>query len=399
MSVLGPLGISLSVVFAGFILVLLAEIFFIFYNRRGQEMDRSIECGLHREGEEQLNPISAHSLELFSLFCWKRTPRNDAFEGNIVAEELMAGSNGSCNSEVEETIVLTALGELQRSPLMHSDLVAKLFPLQGDMEDEDLLTLGGLLGPPRLLFTIKEESKDDLDSEDGRSKNGRSRKTSRASSEFLPQIDLGTITPLETPFVTPLSSPSSTATHHSPPLAFGALPVKLATLTSAFIPSSLDILVDESSSFSSSSSETITPAVPSSPPSRRCLSPLIEQTSSFSSLAKSSFQIPLLERRRSSARASGIPVEACLEAPDSPTGFLNQYHAHPLGSPFRFKDLMEGTPIHGFSASNAFPDSSPVASPSDESEHASDFSTTPSRSWPPSPPTPPLRSALSSPCF
>nr|CAD1817626.1 unnamed protein product [Ananas comosus var. bracteatus] len=65
--------------------------------------------------------------------------------------------------------------------------------------EAELMRLHGLAGPPRFLFTIKEETKEDLESEDGRSRGGRSRKGGKSLSELLHSA--------ETPFLTPLSSP------------------------------------------------------------------------------------------------------------------------------------------------------------------------------------------------
>ncbi|TVU23256.1 hypothetical protein EJB05_25609, partial [Eragrostis curvula] len=63
--------------------------------------------------------------------------------------------------------------------------------------ESQLMRLGNLVGPPRLLFTIKEETKEDLiESDDGRSRCGRSR--SLADLLHCPG----------TPFLTPASSPA-----------------------------------------------------------------------------------------------------------------------------------------------------------------------------------------------
>uniref|UniRef100_N1QT33 Uncharacterized protein n=1 Tax=Aegilops tauschii TaxID=37682 RepID=N1QT33_AEGTA len=66
---------------------------------------------------------------------------------------------------------------------------------RGEAGEAQLRGLGSLVGPPRLLFTIKEETKEDLESEDGRSRCGRSR-------------SLGDLLHCsETPYLTPASSP------------------------------------------------------------------------------------------------------------------------------------------------------------------------------------------------
>jgi len=74
----------------------------------------------------------------------------------------------------------------------------------GDGEEDDdetveaqLMRLGSVVGPTRLLFTIKEETREDLESEDGRSR-------SRSLGELLHCSE----TP---PFLTPGASPGPTA--------------------------------------------------------------------------------------------------------------------------------------------------------------------------------------------
>ncbi|KAJ1404099.1 hypothetical protein SESBI_26836 [Sesbania bispinosa] len=57
------------------------------------------------------------------------------------------------------------------------------------------MRLHNLVGPPRFLFMIKEETKEDLESKDGKSRGYRSRKGSRPRS--LSDLILA----IETPFV------------------------------------------------------------------------------------------------------------------------------------------------------------------------------------------------------
>ncbi|KAJ7520739.1 hypothetical protein O6H91_19G020500 [Diphasiastrum complanatum] len=87
----------------------------------------------------------------------------------------------------------------------------KLRPVDGErpMLSDDL-ELDQILEPSRLLFTIKEETKDDIElSDDGRSKRP-SRGNSQGSSDQLRDLSLDSITLLETPFVTAPTSPIQT---------------------------------------------------------------------------------------------------------------------------------------------------------------------------------------------
>ncbi|KAH6765634.1 hypothetical protein C2S52_016617 [Perilla frutescens var. hirtella] len=66
--------------------------------------------------------------------------------------------------------------------------------------EAELMRVHNLCGPPRFLFTIKEESKEDLESEDGKSRKGS---RARSLSDLVIAVDGGT-----TPFLSPLSSPT-----------------------------------------------------------------------------------------------------------------------------------------------------------------------------------------------
>ncbi|ERN05544.1 hypothetical protein AMTR_s00007p00265030 [Amborella trichopoda] len=90
---------------------------------------------------------------------------------------------------------------------LRKDVLLK--PYAEDGIETEIMRIYNLSEPPRFLFTIKEESRKDLESEDGKSGAGRSRKGSRnkSLSEILASV--------ETRFETPLSSPK----FFTPPLA------------------------------------------------------------------------------------------------------------------------------------------------------------------------------------
>ncbi|CBI31688.3 unnamed protein product, partial [Vitis vinifera] len=71
---------------------------------------------------------------------------------------------------------------LNPQELCSSDRVTDTHPFGEETMETELMRLHDLSGPPRFLFTIKEETKEDLESEDGKSR-------------------------VETPFLTPLASP------------------------------------------------------------------------------------------------------------------------------------------------------------------------------------------------
>lgn len=85
----------------------------------------------------------------------------------------------------------------------------------GDEEEEDdddelMLKLQNMAGPTRFLFTIKEETKEDMaESEDGKSRNSRKGSRSRSLSDLFHIIEME-----KTPYLTPMASPP----YFTPPL-------------------------------------------------------------------------------------------------------------------------------------------------------------------------------------
>lgn len=134
--------------------------------------------------------LLALAAEVWYLLCWKKRRTHAAIEidqrgttndvKGIVNNEpdLELGSN---NNEVDDVALKT---------------------LEEEGVEEELKRLHNLAGPPRFLFTIKEETKEDLESEDGKSKceNIGSRKGSRTRSlsDLMVAID--------TPFLNPVAS-------------------------------------------------------------------------------------------------------------------------------------------------------------------------------------------------
>ncbi|XP_062183437.1 uncharacterized protein LOC133887484 [Phragmites australis] len=140
MRALSILGVGLAVVSALLLLALTAELYYIFVHKRR----------LHRRAaaiSDAASSPSSSSRELLQLFCFKKPP---ALATTYAVKEPHAGGAAVAMAVVED-----------------------------DDDDEtveaQLMRLGSLVGPPRLLFTIKEETREDLESEDGRSRCGRSR--------------------------------------------------------------------------------------------------------------------------------------------------------------------------------------------------------------------------------
>ncbi|KAG8090342.1 hypothetical protein GUJ93_ZPchr0011g27921 [Zizania palustris] len=152
MRALSRLGVGLAVVSALLLLALTAELYYIFvYKHRLRRRAAAIS--------DAASSPSSSSRELLQLFCFKKPPAL----ASTYAQEPHAS----------EAAVAVAIDE------------------DDETVEAQLMRLGSLVGPPRLLFTIKEETKEDLESEDGRS---------RSLGELLHSS--------ETPFMTPASSPA-----------------------------------------------------------------------------------------------------------------------------------------------------------------------------------------------
>lgn len=157
----GGLSIALSLVFGCLLLALCAQLYyFLWWKKRRTQMD-----------------IEMDAKGAFYWGCWK-TPCAMHVANNT--------GRGGVNRDIERTTT-------SREPEMELDLLHKPFGEEGTVESE-LMRLHNLAGPPRFLFPIKEETKEDLESED------RSRKGSRTRS--LSDLMLT----IDTPFLTPVAS-------------------------------------------------------------------------------------------------------------------------------------------------------------------------------------------------
>ncbi|KAJ4719857.1 Transmembrane protein [Melia azedarach] len=180
MKSLSSVGLGLSVVFGCLLLALVAELYYLLWwkkriTRRDIESDYS-------------NPAT----EFLYMFCWRRP--SSLSHTALNPQEL-------CSSvRITDTLVQ----EPHSQNHLHSnnkDFLLKPFGDDDSMETE-LMRLHNLSGPPRFLFTIIEETKEDLESEDAKSRcDNKSRKGSRSRS----LSDL--LLTVETPYLTPLASP------------------------------------------------------------------------------------------------------------------------------------------------------------------------------------------------
>lgn len=170
---LNSVGLGLSLVFGCLLLALVAELYYLLWWKK-RFSNREIE-----------DDYSSSARELLYMFCWKKPSSLSSTALN--PQELVCSSVRITEPEAHE---------LHR----HSNNELLLKPFGDDADDgtveNELMRLHELSGPPRFLFTIKEETKEDLESEDGKS---RKVSRNRSLSDLLLTV--------ETPYLTPLSSP------------------------------------------------------------------------------------------------------------------------------------------------------------------------------------------------
>ncbi|GAB2286690.1 hypothetical protein Dimus_021084 [Dionaea muscipula] len=127
---LSSVGLGLSVVFGCLVLALMAEIYYLLWWKRRWHHGREIQ-------DDYINPAT----EVLYKLCWVRQ---------------------SCSLSVRSST------DPQKQLLKQSDDDAN-----GAVEMEMEMEMVMAAGPPRLLFTIKEETHEDLESEDGKLSNSK----------------------------------------------------------------------------------------------------------------------------------------------------------------------------------------------------------------------------------
>lgn len=160
MKSLSSIGLGLSVVFGCLLLALVAEVYYLLWWKKRK---------IHRSEIE--NDYSSPVKDLFYMFCWKKSSSSLRH-----TQELYS------SVRISETIVHTEEAGQGNEVQAGKDFLFK--PYGEDQQD--------IFVPPRFLFTIVEETKEDLESEDGKSRG-------KSLNDFLI---------VETPYLTPMASPS-----------------------------------------------------------------------------------------------------------------------------------------------------------------------------------------------
>ncbi|KAF5727390.1 hypothetical protein HS088_TW22G01083 [Tripterygium wilfordii] len=175
MTTLSGLGIGLGVAFGCLFLALIAELYYLLWWKR-------ILTNTEVEDDDYSNK--------FCQFICSKRPFYLQKNNN---QEIGGDPVGNGHGQDVELGLEQGLKELK---------------VEGEESVEaELMRLHNLAGPPRFLFTIKEETKEDLESEDGKSRGDRKSSRTRSLSDLILTVD----TPLASP---PLKAPLDCYSHH-----------------------------------------------------------------------------------------------------------------------------------------------------------------------------------------
>ncbi|CAD5180277.1 unnamed protein product [Musa acuminata subsp. malaccensis] len=157
-----------------------------------QEISATVDvaaCSEEGQLQLQLHSSSSRARELLHLFCWRKPSVPSSTEVNP--------------QEISATVDVAACSEEGQLRLQSSSSNG-----DDDTVEAELRRLHSLAGPPRFLFTINEESKEDLESEDVRSG------CKKSWSDSFDRSDTPYLTPLSSPpFLTPPLTPLARFKH------------------------------------------------------------------------------------------------------------------------------------------------------------------------------------------
>ncbi|XP_021716173.1 uncharacterized protein LOC110684081 [Chenopodium quinoa] len=182
MTILSGLGIVLSIVFGCLLLALVAELYYLLWWKKQRITSNTNNNSSNNRIQQD---YSNHAKEMFYLFCWDKP---------TTINNTVVNPNSSNNNVAENTE-----GDIEMGLETRKDLLLKALGEEG--VDSDIVRLAG---HPRFLFTIKEETKEDLESEDGKSKASRKGSRTRSLSDLIMAIE--THTPYNN--LSPMSSSS-----------------------------------------------------------------------------------------------------------------------------------------------------------------------------------------------
>lgn len=169
MKSLSGVGLGLSLVFGCLLVALVGELYYLLWWKKRRICEKTDESG------HQIPPSK------YMFCCWIK-PTQELCSSSILVHEPQANPS-------KDFVGFAPFGE-------------------GNLEN--------FSGPPRFLFTITEETKEDLESEDGIIRNSKN-STSRASlGDFLHILETPFLTPIaSSPYFTPPLTPSNSYDQHT----------------------------------------------------------------------------------------------------------------------------------------------------------------------------------------
>ncbi|CAL0314613.1 unnamed protein product [Lupinus luteus] len=180
MKSLSSIGLGLSIVFCCLLLALVVEVYYLLWWKK-RITNREIE-------NDHGNPMK----EIFYMFCYKKPTSSTTSTSTSLRHTPCYTSQELCSSMI--------IGDTLVHEQVQSSQHSKEFLFKPYGEDNNgsngLDSSEFMLGHSRFLFTIVEESKEDLESEDGKSRKGSKGKS------------LSDLLVVETPYLTPNASPS-----------------------------------------------------------------------------------------------------------------------------------------------------------------------------------------------
>ncbi|KAL3521081.1 hypothetical protein ACH5RR_019230 [Cinchona calisaya] len=196
MKSLSSVGLGLSLVFGCLFLALVAELYYLLWWKK-----RALNPNRDTNIEDGYSSRETAARESFYKFCWKKP-------SSLRSAPLKLNPQNFCSSH--ETLVHEPQAQHH-----HGNSNKDSCPFGEDGVEEgsveaELMRMHNFSGPPRFLFTINEETKEDLEShEDAKSRGDRSRKGSRSKSlsDLFHFVET-------TPYLTPVASPP----YYTPPL-------------------------------------------------------------------------------------------------------------------------------------------------------------------------------------
>ncbi|XVF83637.1 hypothetical protein PTKIN_Ptkin16aG0506000 [Pterospermum kingtungense] len=192
MKSLSSVGLGLSIVFGCLLLALIAELYYLLWWKKRLTTSTDLE-----------NDYSNPTREFLYMFCWKRSSSASMTHSALNPQEIRA------EMQSNKDLLLKPFGNHQDD--------------HGGMESELMRLHSSVSGPPRFLFTIIEETKEEMESEEAKSK-GDNKSRGRSLSDLLLTVETPYLTPLASPpFFTPPLTPSMDASNYSHQLGFNPL--------------------------------------------------------------------------------------------------------------------------------------------------------------------------------